>query len=155
MGQVSHEQADLLLKLYDLRRETKLREARSWFAAEFWASSPEEMMQKYPPNTDANAKMRMVMGYWEMACGLLNRGLMDDELFFESSAEFWFAFEKIRPMVPALRAMFGNPLAFHHMEAAVGRLEQHWARVAPGMVEFHRKRMAQMREASAKAAHSS
>jgi hypothetical protein len=153
MGQVSHDQANLLLKLYDLRREAKLREARSWFMAEFHASSAEELLQKYPPNTTMNAQMRMVTGYWEMACGMVNRGLIDDEMFFESGAEFWFIFEKIRPIVPGLRAMFGNPNAFKQMEAAAGRLEQHWSRVAPGMAEFQRKRMAQMREQAAKAAH--
>ncbi len=154
MGQVSHEQANLVLKLYDLRREAKLREARAWFMAEFSAGSPEELLQKYPPNTDTNAKMRMVIGYWEMACGMVNRGLIDDELFFESSGEFWFIYEKIRPIVPGLRAMYGNPIAFRQLEAAAARLEQHWNRVAPGMAEFHRKRMAQMCEQTAKSAHS-
>lgn len=153
MGQVSHEQADLLLKLYDLRREAKLREARSWYMGEFQANSPEELLQKYPPNSAQNAQMRMVIGYWEMTCGFVNRGLIDDEMFFESNGEFWFVFEKIRPILPGLRAMFGNPIAFKHLEAAAGRLEQHWNRVAPGMAEYHRKRMAQMREQAAKAGH--
>ncbi len=100
MGQVSYEQADLLLKLYDLRREAKLREARSWYLADFQANSPEELMQKYPPNSTQNAQMRMVIGYWEMACGFVNRGLIDDEMFFESNGEFWFVYEKIRPILP-------------------------------------------------------
>ncbi len=152
MGQVTHEQANLLLKLYDLRREPRLREARAWFMSQFWASSAEEVMQKYPPGSEANASMRMVGSYWEMACGLVNRGLIDDELFFESNGEIWFVFERIRPMLAGFRALFHNPHAYKQIEATVARLEAHWNRFAPGMVESHRERIAQMRDQAAKAA---
>jgi len=152
MGKATHEQANLLLKLYDLRREPRLREARAWFMSQFWANSAEEIMQKYPQGSEANASMRMVGSYWEMACGLVNRGLIDDELFFESSAEFWFVFERIRPILAGLRAMNHNPIAYKQIESAVARLEQHWNRVAPGMVEMYRERIAQMRDQAAKAA---
>lgn len=152
MGQVNHDQATLMLKLYDLRREARLREARAWFMGQFWASSPEEILQKYPPGTEANASMRMVTSYWEMACGMANRGLIDDEMFFESNAEFWFVFEKLRAVVPGWRAMYKNPIAFRNLEAAATRLEQWWNKVAPGMIDVHRQRLAQMRDNAAKAA---
>lgn len=152
MGQVSHEQAELLLKLYDLRREARLREARAWITGQFSASTAEEMMEKYPPGSAANANIRMVLGYWEMACGILNRGLMDDELFFETGAEFWFVWEILKPVIPGMRAMYHDPGAFKQIEAAVGRLEQHLNRVAPGKVEAQRERVAQMRARAAKSA---
>ena len=152
MGEVTHEQANLLLKLYDLRREPRLREARAWFNSQFWAGSVEEMLQKYPAGSEANTNIRMVGSYWEMACGLVNRGLIDDELFFETNGEVWFVFERLRPLVAGFRAMYHNPLAYKQIEATVARLEAHWNRTAPGMVEAHRQRIAQMREQSAKAA---
>jgi hypothetical protein len=152
MGEVTHEQANLLLKIYDLRREPRLREARAWFMGQFWPSSVEDMMQKYPPTSEANASMRMVSSYWNMACGLVNRGLIDDELFFENNGEVWFVFQKLKPILADLRAMFHNPSAFKQIEATVGRLEQHWNKTSPGMVEAHRVRMSQMRDQSAKAA---
>ena len=153
MAEVTYEQANLLLKIYDLRREPRLREARAWYMSQFFPVSPEEIMQKYPPGSEANANMRMVTGYWDMVCGLLNRGLIDDELFFETNGEAWFVFEKIRPILAGLRAMFHNPNAFKQIESTVTRLEQHWNRVAPGMAESHRQRIAQMRDQSARAAH--
>jgi hypothetical protein len=152
MGQVDHDQANLLLKLYDLRREPRLREARAWFTSEFHADSVEELMAKYPPGSHANASMRMVTSYWSMACGLLNRGLIDDELFFENNAEFWFVWERMRKVVPALRAASHNPAAYKHLETAAERLEQPWNRVAPGTIEFHRQRIAQTRDTAAKPA---
>ena len=155
MGKVTHEQANLLLKLYDLRREPRLREARAWFMSQFWANSAEEIMQKYPQGSEANASLRMVGSYWEMACGLVNRGLIDDELFFESSAEFWFVFERFRPILAGLRALYHNPIAYKQIEAAVARLEKHWKRVAPGMIEMNRERIAQMRDQAAEAARAS
>jgi hypothetical protein len=152
MGQVDHEQANLLLKLYELRREPRLREARAWFISEFQADSAEEMAARYPPGSETNASIRMVTSYWSMACGLLNRGLMDDELFFENSAEFWFVWERIRKIVPALRAAARNPAAYMHLETAAARLEQYWDRLSPGLAGFQRQMVAQALEAAAKAA---
>ncbi len=152
MGDVTHEQANLLLKLYDLRREPRLREARAWFMSQFSANSAEEMMQKYPPSSEANVNIRMVGSYWEMACGFVNRGLIDDEFFFESNGELWFVFERIKPVLAGMRAMYHNPKAYSQIEATAARIEAHWNRVSPGMVEAHRERMAQMRDQAAKAA---
>jgi hypothetical protein len=87
MGQVTHEQANLLLRLYELRREPRLREARAWFTGNFNAKTPEEMNEKYPPGSEGNVNLRMTVSYWEMAATLVNRGLIDDELFFENSGE--------------------------------------------------------------------
>lgn len=152
MGQATHEQANLLLKLYDLRREPRLREARAWFMSQFSANSAEEAMQKYPQASEANVNIRMVTSYWEMVCGLVNRGLIDDELFFESNGEIWFVFERLKPAVAGFRAMYHNPNSYKQLEATVARLEAHWNRIAPGMVEAHRERIAQAREQASKTA---
>jgi hypothetical protein len=152
MGQVDHDQANLLLKLYELRRDPRLREARAWFIAEFHAQSLEEFLAKYPAGSQTNASIRMVTSYWAMACGLVNRGLIDDELFFENSAEFWFVWERMKKLVPALRASSHNPSAYKHLELAAERLEKHWDRMSPGLADFQKQRVAQSLEAASKAA---
>ena len=141
MGHVTHDQADLLLKLYELRRESRLREARAWFAANFDAKTPEEVNKKYPMGSEANANLRMVTSYWEMAAGLVNRGLIDDELFFENSGEAWFVWERLRALVPAMRAASKNPHAWGQLEALVKRLEEWQERRAPGHLAAMRQRM--------------
>jgi len=155
MGQPTHDHANLLLRLYELRREARLREARAWYSTKFWADSAEDMLKRYPPGSEANTRLRMVTSYWEMACGMVNRGLIDDELFFESSAEFWFVWQKIKPIATELRGLYSNPIAFRQIEVTSNRIETWWSHAAPGLVEGHRRRIAQMRESAAVAAKSS
>jgi len=152
MGQVTHEQAELVLRLYDLRREPRLREARSWFVTNFNAKTPEEVMQQCPPGSEANTSMRMTIGYWEMAAGFVNRGLIDDELFFENAGEGFLVYDRIRDLLPALRAMFKNPHAWAQLESFGKRMEAWIDRRAPGNVAHMRQMMAQMRQAAAKSA---
>jgi len=150
MAKVNHEQAHLVLKLYDLRREPRLRQARAWFTGEFSPASAEDYVAKCPPGSEANANFRMVTGYWNMACGMVNRGLIDDQLFFENAGEFWFTWEKFRHIVPDLRKTFQNPIAFKQIEATALRYEKYLKRVAPNYVKFTRDRIVQMRETSRK-----
>ena len=64
MSQVTYEEVNLMLRLYDLRREPRLREARAWFVENFRAATPEELMQKYPQGSQENTYIRMVISYW-------------------------------------------------------------------------------------------
>jgi len=149
MGEVTHEQANLLLKLYDLRREPRLREARAWYGQHFDAKNTEEMNKKYPIGSEGNAFFRMVVSYWDMAAGLVNRGLIDDELFFESSGEAWFVWERLRPLAPGMRAASKNPRAWGQLEALATRMEQWQEQRAPGHLAAMRQRMNPGRTASA------
>lgn len=149
MGQVTHEQANLLLRLYELRREPRLREARAWFTANFNAKTPEEMNEKYPPGSEGNVNLRMTVSYWEMAASLVNRGLIDDELFFENSGEAWFVWERLREVVPAMRAASKNPQAWGQLEALVKRMEAWQERRAPGHAAALRQRLNPGRTATA------
>ena len=152
MGVVTYEQANLLLRLYETRRESRLREARAWFVANFRAQSPEEIAQKYPQGSEANASMRMVLSYWEMAASMANRGLIDDDFFFENSGEGFLVYEKVRELLPAMRAAYKNPLAWSHLEAFGKRMEAWQEKRAPGSVAAVRARMQAAAAASAKAA---
>jgi len=112
----TYDDANLILRLYELRREEKLRQAREWFAANMNAKTTEEMMKLAPPGSKENAYVRMVTSYWEMAASLVTSGVLNQDLFFESNGECLFVWERIRELVPALREFMKNPHAFHNLE---------------------------------------
>src|SRR6516225_10095469 len=112
MSQITYDEVNLMLRLYDLRREPRLREARAWFVEHFHAGAPEEVMQKYPQGSQENTYIRMVISYWDMVASIVNRGLINDELFFESNGEIWVVWDRMRSIVPTWRAAFKNPSLF-------------------------------------------
>jgi hypothetical protein len=152
MGQVTHEQVNLLLRLYELRREPRLRDARTWFVLNFSASSPEEMMKKYPPGSEENTHIRMTTSYWDMVAGIVNRGLIDEEFFFENTGEIWVIWERLRAVAPGWRAAFKNPHLFAHLEELCKRLDAWREKRAPGTTAAMRQMLEQMVRATAKAA---
>ena len=151
MGQVTFDQVNLMLRLYELRREPRLRDARSWFVQHFHAASPEEIAQKYAPGSEENTHVRMTISYWDMVASIVNRGLIDDELFFENNGEAWVVWDRIRNIVPLWRAAYQNPTLFSNLEETCRRLEAWRERKAPGSTAAVRKMMEQMRP-SAKSA---
>ena len=144
MGEVTHEQVNLMLHLYELRREAKLREAREWFSTNFHVKTAEDVMSLCPPGSKENAYMRMVAGYWEMVAGIVNRGLVDEDLFFESTGEQWGVWEQMKPVIGAWRTMFANQQMFGNLEENCRRLEAWREKRNPGANETMRKVYAQM-----------
>ena len=151
MGQVTHEQVNLMLRLYDIRREPRLREARDWYMREFKPQSLEDVMKIAPPRSQENAFVRMVTSYWDMVANVVNRGLIDEEFFFESTGEQWMVWERLRPIVGAWRAMFKNPHAYGRLEEHVKRMEAWREKNAPGSTEAMRQLMTTMAERDSKA----
>jgi hypothetical protein len=143
MSQITYEEVNLMLRLYDLRREPRLREARGWFVEHFQASSPEEVMQKYPQGSQENTYIRMVISYWDMVASIVNRDLINDEIFFESNGEIWIVWDRMRSIVPTWRAAFKNPLLFSNIEETCKRLENWRERRAPGSTAAMRRMMEQ------------
>jgi len=148
MGQVTNEQVNLMLRLYEDRREPKLREARDWFSANFHVKTAEDLMRVCPPGSKENTYMRMVLGYWEMVASIVNRGLIDEEFFFESNGEQWAVFEQVRPVLAAWRAMFSSPNFLANLEEQSKRLEAWREKRSPGSNEAIRKVLAQMQQAT-------
>src|SRR5574338_1050118 len=105
----THEQAQLHLQVYDLRREARLRQARDWFQQNYRASTMEEAMKLAAPGTEAGTFVGMVIGYWEQACALLNYGLLNEDLFFETRGEFFFVWELPKPAVTQFREAYKDP----------------------------------------------
>ena len=143
-SKVTHEQANLLLRLYELRREPRMREAREWYFANFLPRSVVDMTKQAPLGSAGNASVRMVISYWEMAASLVNRGLIDEEFFFENTGEQWAVWSRIRDLVPEMRKRSKNPHYYENLEKHVSRLEAWREKRAPGSGEVVRQMMAAM-----------
>ncbi len=99
------ESAELILKLYDLRREATMREARSWFISFFPESAAEIMQAMIDART--SAFYRMVTTYWDMAASFVNHEAIDEEMFTDITGEHIIIFSKIEPFLEELRANMG------------------------------------------------
>lgn len=103
-SRATYDDANLVLRLYDMRREDRLRTARVWFAGNFKGVSTLDQFQKLcPPGTDENASFRMVTTYWDMAASLVTNGVLNEAIFYESGRELLFVWERSRDYVAAFR----------------------------------------------------
>lgn len=132
---------NLILRLYEMRRDDRMREARQWFAASFKPKSIEELQSLCPPGTEQNASYRMITSYWEMVASFVASGVLNAELFFQSGRELLYCWERVRDILPALRAANGNPLEWKNMETVAGRYIEWWKAHAPGAYEAFSKRV--------------
>ncbi len=148
----THEQAQLQLQLYDMRREARLRQARDWFFKNYFVDNLEDAMRIAAPGTEAGTLAMMVFGYWEQACALLNYGLLHEDLFFETSGEFFGVWELVKAIVPEGRERFVNKGFLAHLEKAAQRYEAWIETRSPGNVAAMRQFMKQMRAQPPKAA---
>jgi len=115
-NQATYDDANLILRLYELRREEKLRQARDWFAGNFKASNLDEMMKVAPMGSKENAYFRMLVSYWEMVASFVTSGILNQELFFQSGGELLFVWERIRALAPGFRGFMKNPNAWRNIE---------------------------------------
>ena len=97
--------------------------------------------------------MRMVISYWDMAAGMANRGLIDDEMYFENSMEGWLVWEKVKGIVPAQREAMKNPTYLAQLENFANRFEAWRGRTAPGSLEAFRQSRVSARRAAASSAN--
>ena len=148
----THEQAELQLKIYDLRREAKLRQARDWYFKNYHVQTLEDAMSIAAPGTETGAYAGMVLSYWEQACSLLNHGLLHEDLFFENNGEFFGVWELVKPVVPAAREKFAYKQHLANMEKAAQRYENWIETRSPGHIAAMRKFMNEMKAQMKKAA---
>ena len=139
-------EADLILKLYDLRREALMREARTWFFM-FNPKNVDEILETL--TTDKSGHYRMVISYWDMACSLVNNGAIDAQMFNDANGEHIFVYAKMQPFIPALRERMGAPQFLAQLEKTVTALPDAEARLAAvrtrmqQLIEKFRERAAQ------------
>ena len=119
--------ADLILKLYDLRREKTMRDARNWFFT-FNPQTGQDFMDVL--TSDKSGYYRMVISYWEMACSLVNHGAIDAEMFNDANGEHLFVYAKLEPFLSGLREAMGSPTFLAHLEQTVKETPDYEARLA-------------------------
>lgn len=111
--------AALILKLYDLRREATMREARNWMFA-FNPTSVQDVIDVLLG--EHSGHYRMVISYWDMAAAMVNNGAIDEQLFNETNGEHLFVYSKIQPVIEEVRALLGNPDFLRNLETLVKRI---------------------------------
>jgi len=117
----THADAELILKLYDLRREAEIRKARNWWLG-FWPNSADEILKVATAlGSQENAWLRQVGGYWEMAASFVLHGTLNRALFLEGSfsGEMFVIFGKIEPFLKELREKMQNPNLFGNVEKVI------------------------------------
>jgi hypothetical protein len=134
--------AELILKLYELRREEVMRRGRNWFGG-FNPQSAQDIVNA--ARSENSAYYRMVTTYWDMACSFVNHGAIDEEMFNDANGEHVFIFAKIQPFLEELRAMT-HPQLLQHLEKVVMRLPEAEKRME------HMRQMSKMMAAARAAA---
>ena len=123
-----YESAKLLLKLYDLRRESVMRKARAWFREEFRPKSAEEILAVYRGKT--SAAYRMVTTYWNMAAAFVLHEAIDEQMFADVNGEHLMVYARLQPFLPALRGLLNNPSYLDKLEQLILRMPDAQARLA-------------------------
>jgi hypothetical protein len=117
--------AQIIMRLYDLRREAEMRKARSWFASSFWPQSADDIIHVINAvNPQENAWLRQVSGYWDMAASFVLRGALNEDLFFDSGAEMWFTLAKLYPFLKEAREKANSPFYFARVEKLATRTKE-------------------------------
>ena len=132
--------AQVILQLYDLRREAEMRKARTWWFVSFWPQSVEDFLKVMNAvSTPENAWLRQVIGYWDLAAALALSGAVNQELFLvpSFSGEMFTIYAKVRPFIKELREKLQNPGIMANIETLINsskkgreRLKQFEARLA-------------------------
>ena len=112
----TYDDANLILRLYEMRREDRMREARAWFTAHFRPKTWEELATLVPPGSSENASYRMVMSYWDMVASFVVLGVLNRELFFQSGRELLLVFERMRAVLPGIRESYKDPSYMANLE---------------------------------------
>lgn len=112
-----YESATLLIRLYELRRDPTMREARNWYARSFNPDTLEDVLQAVQgPNS---AHFRMVTSYWDMAAAFVLNGAIDGQMFADANGEHHVIFAKIEPFMADYRVRMANPLSLLSLEKLV------------------------------------
>jgi hypothetical protein len=141
--------AQLILQLYDLRREAEMRKARNWWIGEFWPQSADDFLKvAFAMGTQENNWLRQVSGYWSMAASFVLQGALNQELFLQPavSGEMFLVFAKVHPFLKELREKAGDPHIFANIEQVITG-----SKFGRERLKFNLKRLEMMREKRAAA----
>ncbi|MFZ0805680.1 MAG: hypothetical protein WAN03_05840 [Candidatus Sulfotelmatobacter sp.] len=141
--------AQLILQLYDLRREAELRKARNWWLTEFWPANADDFAKvAMAMGTQESAWLRQAAGYWSMAAGLVLHGTLNSDIFLHpsNSGEMYFILAKIHPFLKELREKMGDPNLFGNIEKVISS-----SKFGRERLQWTLKRVAALREKRAAA----
>ena len=127
----TYDDANLILRLYEMRREERMRRARAWFNAQFKVKTWEELQKLAPPGSDENASYRMVVTYWDMVGSFVSSGVLHRDLFFQSGRELLLVWERMRDILPAVRQQYKDPQLWPHLEAVGNEFAAHFKNRSP------------------------
>ena len=134
---------ELILKLYELRREKRMRRARAWYFTKFNPVSAADIGRLFASGERASSYYRMITSYWDMAASfVINEGI-DEKLFLAANTEHIGVFAKLEPFIAELREAAGEPDYLLHLEQLVRRSPD-----APAMMERRRKIFARWAKAN-------
>lgn len=105
-----------ILKLYELRRDEKMRAARAWYFSEFAPKSAIDIIKLYREGEQASAYFRTVTSYWDMAASFVLNGALDEKMFLDAGTEHIFVYTKIAPYLAEVRELFNEPEYLIHLE---------------------------------------
>ncbi len=137
----TYDDVNLLLRLYEMRREERLRDARRWYAADFKAKTLEEFDKLCPGGSTENESFRMVTSYWEMVASIVTNGVLNKTLFFESGKEMLYCYERARSVLPLIRKRNDDPRYLKNLEAVSEEFIAWYEDQAPGAHEAFAKRI--------------
>jgi hypothetical protein len=138
----TYDDANLVLRLYDMRREDRLRKARAWFSANFKGVTTIEQFQKtWPPGTDENASFRMVTSYWDMAASFVTNGVLNEAIFYDSGRELLFVWERSRDYVAAFRQANNDSTYLKNLEIVGNSFATRYRTASPDGYDAFTKRV--------------
>jgi hypothetical protein len=141
VARATYDDVNLILRLYEMRREDRLRDARKWFTGSFKVKSFDEFLALCPPGSEPNASYRMVTTYWEMVASFLTSNVLNADLFYQSGRELLLVWERVRDILPTVREKYGNPRELKNLEEAATAYIGSWNHTAPGAYDAFSKRI--------------
>jgi hypothetical protein len=137
----TYDDVNLILRLYEMRRESRMRQARAWFTQSFKAKTLPELEALCPTGSDENAYFRMVVTYWDMAASFITSGVLNEKLFFQSGRELLLVWERVRDIVPEMREARKDPTYFKNLEQVAGSFINWMNANAPGAYDVFASRV--------------
>jgi hypothetical protein len=141
MSKATYDDVNLILRLYELRREDKMRAARHWFIANCKAKSLAEYEQLCAPGTDGNVFARMVTSYWDMVASFVTAGVLNDELVFQSNRELLLTWMRVQPFIEEIRAAFKDPSYMKNLEMVGNAFIEYLNKTDPETVKAFKARV--------------
>lgn len=139
--------AQVIMHLYELRREPEMRKARNWFGGEFHPQSVDDIMNVVSAfGSDQNRYFRMVTSYWEMAAAMVLNGAVHEQLFLDTQNEMFFIFAKLHSHLEGVREKMGSPEAMKKVETLINKSDE-----SKKKLEVFKQRIERLRAAAAAA----